>query len=290
MLAILALWFILKHYWAKRRQTPYQRGIYEHLFHDLSNTYPKVWSRTGPRSNIQPSGFFDRLKWRLITHWAQPSRTIALKPLEDDDDVDDILGSFSRLKRYWMRKWTGEIAHDQSQNPGESEAEAYDLMERGDAASSPSSNRVLTTTQQANPPPQPQPQSEQEHEEQGQQQSVFTTFLKLPLPRQNILRAGIEDQRRPSTRSSAGTGNRNSGILVEEKELGWLKPFFNDRRKRSPGQEEGTEAGSEEDHDNRRSHNNMNEEPARNDLGESKDGNDDGGEEEEEGKGRGQAI
>lgn len=285
MLLILALWFILKHYWAKRRQTPYQRGIYEHLFHDLSNTHPRLWSRSGPRPNVQPSGFLDQIKWRLIAHWTQPSRTIALKPLEDDDDVDDILGSFSRLKRYWMRKWTAEIEDNQTQNSEEAGVESYDLMERGDA-SSPSNAVITTTTQQSISPPQPQAQQEHEHEEeqqqQQQQQPVFTNFLKLPLPRPNILRAGMEDQFRPSTRSSAGTGNRNSGILVEEKELGWLKPFFIDRRTRSPSPRGGGPANNNDER-----HNRMDEEPARRDLGEGEDGDSKGGEGQAQGSGGG---
>lgn len=266
MLSILALWFILKHYWARRRQTPYQRGIYEHLFHDLSNTYPRLWTRSGPRSNIHPSGFLDRLKWRLITHWAQPSRTIALKPLEDDDDVDDILGSFSRLKRYWMRTWTGEIIQNQSQTSGDAEVEAYDLMERGGASST--SNPVSSTTQQpaSSPPQPPQPQVQAQQEEEGQQRLFTTTFLKLPLARPNILRAGIQDQIRPSSQNSAGTGSRNSGILVEEQNLDWLKPLFGQRRRKSPlRQEEGTSGlgngdGDGDDDDVARNNTTMNEE------------------------------
>ena len=39
---VLCAWYLLKHFIAARRQTPYQRGIYEHLFYDLAVAYPNV--------------------------------------------------------------------------------------------------------------------------------------------------------------------------------------------------------------------------------------------------------
>lgn len=48
MMVVLVGWYFKKHLLARRRQTPYQGGIYEHLFFELATTYPRLRSRSGP--------------------------------------------------------------------------------------------------------------------------------------------------------------------------------------------------------------------------------------------------
>ncbi|KAI9827078.1 MAG: hypothetical protein M1826_006442 [Phylliscum demangeonii] len=134
MLTVIIVLFAFKNYRARRQQTPYQRGVYEHLFQDLSNTYPRLWSRGGPRTKVVPRGIMNRLKWRLISYWADPDKTINRGTPDDEDDIDDILGSVSRLKRYWMRQWTGQIDSRRRRHSFRGdEASTEELMESGQA-------------------------------------------------------------------------------------------------------------------------------------------------------------
>lgn len=216
MLVILVLWLILKNYLARRRQTPYQRGIYENLFRDLANSYPDLWSRNGPRQDVVPSRLISRWKWHLINYWSKPGKPSG-KPPEDDDDIDDVLGSFSRVKRYWMRKWSGEI--ESTMNP--SEGDTANLMERGSISQDTSTDDMTKTTGNVTElvaPPAPLAATN----------AIATATLSEPAThavvnqwRQSLLR---DEARRPSNQSSSA--NRNSGVLVEEKEMGWLRQGF----------------------------------------------------------------
>ena len=75
MVVVLVGWYVLKHFLARRRQTPYQRGIYEHLFFELAIKYPRLWSRSGPNDSIRPQKVLDRIKWGLITFWNGSAKT-----------------------------------------------------------------------------------------------------------------------------------------------------------------------------------------------------------------------
>lgn len=75
MVVVLVGWYFIKHFLARRRQTPYQRGIYENLFFELATSYPRLWSRSGPNDNISPQTKLDRAKWRLITFWNDSAKT-----------------------------------------------------------------------------------------------------------------------------------------------------------------------------------------------------------------------
>ena len=108
MLLVLISWYMLKHYLNQARQTPYSRGIYEHLFHELAVKYPVLWSRSGPRSYVTPEGSIDRWKWWLILRWSDPDKTI--RATTEDDDSFDGLGAWSRCKRYLLKRWTEEIS------------------------------------------------------------------------------------------------------------------------------------------------------------------------------------
>ena len=105
MMLVLLLWYFLKHALASRHQTPYQRGVYEHLYHDLAQQNPQLWSRAGPRRGVQPTGFYSRLRWYLLQRWFDPRRTISKPPADPDEDVGGSgLGSWARFKRTLARK------------------------------------------------------------------------------------------------------------------------------------------------------------------------------------------
>ncbi|KAH7060383.1 cora-like Mg2+ transporter protein-domain-containing protein, partial [Macrophomina phaseolina] len=88
--------------------TDSQRGVYEHLFHEFSDNYPRVWAREGPRTRVEVAeqgGVFKRLKWRLVRHWFDPDKTIRARGYNPVDD----LGPWARFKRRMARRWLREL-------------------------------------------------------------------------------------------------------------------------------------------------------------------------------------
>ena len=75
MVVVLVGWYLIKHVLARRRHTPNQRGIYEHLFFELATTHPRLWSRSGPNDYFRPRNTLDRMKWRLIKAWNDSTKT-----------------------------------------------------------------------------------------------------------------------------------------------------------------------------------------------------------------------
>ncbi|KAJ9648849.1 hypothetical protein H2199_000762 [Coniosporium tulheliwenetii] len=84
---------------------PTRRGVYEHEFHSLSNAYPQLWTRAGPRTNIEPQGFSSRMKWRLILNWYAPNKTTLAPSYELREEI----GVWSRFKRYLVWRWLGQM-------------------------------------------------------------------------------------------------------------------------------------------------------------------------------------
>ncbi|QSS59042.1 hypothetical protein I7I51_08474 [Histoplasma capsulatum] len=117
MLCVLAAWYVVKHIIARQRQTPYQRGIYENFFHEMATENPSLWSRMGPREYVRPDGHIARLKWHLVKRWSAPEKTILASPKSDDEGVDS-LGAVSKLKRYFICRWTAQIAANQAGKEG----------------------------------------------------------------------------------------------------------------------------------------------------------------------------
>jgi hypothetical protein len=76
MILVLVFWYFIKHFFARERQTPYSRGIYEHLFFELATAYPRLWSRSGPIEHLEPQNMLDRLKWWLIVFWNDSAKTV----------------------------------------------------------------------------------------------------------------------------------------------------------------------------------------------------------------------
>lgn len=102
---VVALWFSFKYSSAARIGYPTRRGVYEHEFHALSNAYPQLWSRAGPRTDVKPQGFSNKMKWRLILSWYAPSKTTLVSSYEPREEI----GGWSRVKRYLVWHWLGQI-------------------------------------------------------------------------------------------------------------------------------------------------------------------------------------
>lgn len=118
MLLVLALWYIVKHMLAQRRQDPLVRGTYEHLFHDFSTEHPTLWSRNGPREYVEPTGRVSRWKWYLLTKWFAPAKTIAARGY--DQDIDG-LGAWARVKRSLAIRWLPGITVANATKPSAEE-------------------------------------------------------------------------------------------------------------------------------------------------------------------------
>ena len=200
MLAVLISWYVLKHYLEQSRQTPYSRGIYEHLFQELATNYPLLWSRSGPRDLIVPRGRLARWKWWFILRWSAPDRTIKSGSPDGEDQFDG-LGTWSRLKRHWLRTWTAELYHtDQSDS---SNISAYSGATNSVPDGIGQATQVLTT-------------AGADYLEGG--------LLKVPLDLDQRMASfvSVPSAGRPSSQGSSG--GRNSGIMVEEELPNWLLP------------------------------------------------------------------
>lgn len=106
MVAVLVLWYLLKHWFAKSRAMPLQRGAYENMFTDLQSNYPHLWTRQGPRDDIIPADRASRLKWRLVTRWTTGD---ALPKATGSPGEDDPIGTWNMIKRKLVQRWTAEI-------------------------------------------------------------------------------------------------------------------------------------------------------------------------------------
>ncbi|MCJ1462795.1 hypothetical protein MMC07_001398 [Pseudocyphellaria aurata] len=205
MLLVLIFWYIIKHFLARRRQTPYQRGIYENLFHELATIYPNLWSRSGPRDVIRPQSMMDRFKWRLILYWNMPGKTIKAGPVDEDSEFDG-LGAWARMKRSLTRRWTSQIRSIGRSNLN---ASATTLEEGGDF-NVVSSGIGEVTELLALPAT--------EHA-----QNLPGGMLKVSLPPASFIRSSRSGSaERPSSRDTSGT-KRNSGVMVEEERTTWLQ-------------------------------------------------------------------
>lgn len=211
MLVVLASWYALKHALEQARQTPYSRGIYEHLFHELATRYPLLWSRSGPRQEVRPKGRLARWKWWFILQWSVPEKTIRAGSVDEEDQFDG-LGTWSRLKRHWLRVWTEEIqmadraaatSSTVGGKPGEVGAVAQGIGEATEVISLASSEGV-------------------DKLESGMLRVPFD--LGQRMARFATVSASVNTARPSSQGSSAG---RNSGVMVEEELPDWLAPKEN---------------------------------------------------------------
>lgn len=218
MALVLILWYAIKHYLATDRQTPYQRGIYEHLFHDLAEKYPRLWSVSGPRSLVRPESAIDRMKWRLVLYWNSPGKTIKAGPIGEDAQYDDDLGTWSRCKRNLTRRWTSQIQGNPKSDiriPS-----ASDSLEDGVGSGAPIVNTGAVEATELLPIP-TSPENMQKNPK------IHSAILKAGTVLKSQRRAGESSRlgslvERPSSKDSSG-GKRNSGVMVEEERTSWLK-------------------------------------------------------------------
>lgn len=212
MVLVLFLWYFIKHFLARRRQTPYQRGIYEHLFFELATAYPRLWSRSGPNEHVTPQNWLDRLKWRLIMFWNDSKKTIQKGSV--DSEYDD-LGAWARLKRTLTRRWTYQIrVADIDLGPstttlegGVAASQTSFEIERKDAAQ-PTSVQFMRTSATGDLP---------------------GGMLEVPMPESTFTRRYTVPSSRPTSsagkESSGGSSKRDSGLMVEEEPAEWLKEW-----------------------------------------------------------------
>lgn len=218
MALVLILWYAIKHYLATDRQTPYQRGIYEHLFHDLAEKYPRLWSVSGPRNLVRPESAIDRMKWRLVLYWNSPGKTIKAGPIGEDAQYDDDLGAWSRCKRNLTRRWTSQIQDNPKRDiriPS-----AIDSLEDGVGSGAP----IVTTGAVEATELLPIPTSP---ENVQRNPNIHSAILKAGTILKSQRRAGESSGpgslvERPSSKDSSG-GKRNSSVMVEEERTSWLK-------------------------------------------------------------------
>ena len=207
MLLVFAFWYLVKHSLAGRRQTPYERGIYEHLFLELATSFPRLWSRSGPRQLVRPQGSFASFKWRLILLWNNPAKTIRGGP-SDGDDVYDDLGAWSRFKRNMTRRWTSQLRDTDYANNSSSTS-----LEEG--GSSDDTNLIQLQKEGKEQSAYPDPK---------QPQTPTMGMLNVPLATggaQGNQSSLSPKSGRPSSKgSSAG---RSSGVMVEEERPTWLQ-------------------------------------------------------------------
>jgi hypothetical protein len=207
----------VKHSLQRRRQTPYQRGLYEHLFTELEDEYPLLWSSAGAAEDVEPRGTINKFKWRLLKRWFAPEKTInkklysSLSPEGDDTE----LGSWARYKRHLLRTWLPQIRADQKKTA----ADAVGLAELGVPSSS---SRISLHSMHSEPVP-----------TIGQLAKASTPLAMAdaePSAVQQISRMGLQPVVR-SRRASSGSprhsgeegerpGSRgSSGIMIEERNL-----------------------------------------------------------------------
>ncbi|KAL8878757.1 MAG: hypothetical protein Q9198_003503 [Flavoplaca austrocitrina] len=241
MMLVLILWYIIKHALARRRQSPYQRGVYEHLFHDLATTYPTLWSRDGPRKFIRPRGMWGRLKWSLILYWNRPEKTVRSGSPDPDSDDDD-LGAWARCKRTLTRRWTSQLQGTAPVGTSSSSLEEGILDEFGtisDGLSGVTELLALPVT--------------------GHAKNLPGGMIQLPLSpgsqarrkRASPRRGSLERPSRPTSKGSSG--KRDSGVLVEEEAFNWLQELGR-RSQRMGGNEvrQGSKSRSRSRSENRR--------------------------------------
>lgn len=107
------MWYCVKHSLQRSRQTPYQRGMYEALYSKLEDQYPSLWTSTGAVEDIEPVGFYNRIKWRLLKRWFSPEKTVRKQMYSSlaPDDAATELGAWADLKRRLLLRWLSQLQH-----------------------------------------------------------------------------------------------------------------------------------------------------------------------------------
>jgi hypothetical protein len=201
LVLVLALWYAVKHTLSTQRQNPLRRGVYEALYHELATEHSALWTRRGPRPNVVPVGWWNGLKWRLVTTWFGSDK---LKAGAKVDPATEEFGAWSRIKQRLVRRWLVDL-------PVMSATELPLTTQPGD--NTPISRRSSV---------------QKELSAFGQLVSIATpvAMAELDPTAASQLRTSSVTKRVTSlspTRSDAGSGGRTSsegrtsGLMVEEK-------------------------------------------------------------------------
>ena len=244
MLCVIVLWYVLKHVLARQRQSQYRRGIYEEFFHDLAVEHPQVWSRVGPRDYVVPQGRVARFQWWLIKRWSTPEKTIRAANLAAESGARDDLDSWSRCKRYLIRKWTAQLklAPKTADSAGFLEDGRSDIDD--DAVDLPAG--LENATQLMNYPVTPTlenmpggmltiPVTRNERRPGSPDLRPASAVSRLSA----ISIAGKVSDRRASSRGSNSSDGRNSSVMIEEEDPSWLTELASQGQKlaqRLPGE------------------------------------------------------
>jgi len=202
MVCVLASWFIFKQLLEGNTPNPYARGVYENFFQELANSYPLLWTRSGPRPTVRLGRPLEHFKWWLITRWSAPENTGDVKSGGSEENLFDGLGSWSRIKRHFMRQWTGQLQ-------AEIVARASVSTEMGEIISVVGADKIDMLKTGKN------------REEVVETLQIPSERTKRPVNTIDNPRRSGSSAGRPSSRGSSG--GRNSGIIVEEETLDWLK-------------------------------------------------------------------
>lgn len=104
--AVLILWYGVKHSLSTQRQNPLRRGVYEALYHELATAHSALWSRKGPRKGIVPVGWWNGIKWRLVSGWFGEDK---VRPAVGYDPATMEFGAVSRAKQWLVRRWLVDL-------------------------------------------------------------------------------------------------------------------------------------------------------------------------------------
>ena len=211
MIMVIILWYCVKHSLQRKRQTPYQRGIYEQLFVNLEDRYPLMWTSGGAVEDIEPVDFSSRLKWRLLKRWFSPGKTIDKKLYSSLDEEE--FGNWARIKKYFLKRWLPTIRVGPRSDDAISMAE---MEEQGLVSSAPASLRYHpgTISELAK---MSTPVAMADAEPTAVQQISTLGLRPVSLEGRRPSSTGSEKGRRssgerPSSRSS-------SGVMIEERNL-----------------------------------------------------------------------
>lgn len=105
MVLVVILYLFIKSSLSNRRDNPLQRGAYEEIYYEFATEYPELWSRAGPRTYVVPTGFFSKLRWRIVKSWFLPSKTISRRNISELEEM----GLWARIKRRLAQRWLGQI-------------------------------------------------------------------------------------------------------------------------------------------------------------------------------------
>ena len=151
----------------------------------------------------------DLLKWRLVTLWNDPAKTVRAGAADGDAEYDD-LGAWSRFKRTLTHRWTSQIrVLDKDVD--------FSTTTLEEGGGDESSSRIEEK----------QPERAAHFMRTAATGDLPGGMLEVPsspIATSTFMR--METMRPSSAGSKTSSGaNRNSGIMVEEEPSDWLRDY-----------------------------------------------------------------